>query len=185
MDGSVEHHVAPSRRFPLPLAFIALAVAQVGALVILGRGWGAGCEGVFQMAPSPECNSQHPADAYSLLHVGFGMALAVLFHALRPAWPAKDIVLLVVFSSVLWEVAENLPPMIAMFGYEPGDPLAYFGDSIPNSIGDTLAAALGAFVAGRLHAAAVIAIVIAIEVGVSLAIDDGYVIALLRAFGAA
>lgn len=177
--------VAPSRVFPLPAAFIALAVAQVGALVILGRDWGAGCEGLFQMAPSPDCNSRHFTDAYTLLHVGFGMALAVLFHAIRPTWPARDILLLVVFCSVVWEVVENLPPVIAMFGYQEGDPLAYSGDSIPNSVGDTLAAGIGAALAGPMRPALVIAVVLVIEIGVSLAIADGYVIALLRAIGVA
>ncbi len=185
MHGHAERSVAPSRRFPLPVGFAALAVAQVGALVILGRDWGQGCEGLFQMAPSAECNSRHFTDAYTFLHLGFGMALAMVFHALRPSWGAKDVLLLVIFSSVVWEIVENLPPVIAMFGYQEGDPLAYSGDSIPNSVGDTLAAGIGAALAAQMRPALVIALVLMIEIGVSLAIEDGYIIALLRAIGAA
>ena len=53
----------------------------------------------------------------------------------------------VIVSSTVWEMAENLPVTIALFGYSAGDPIAYHGDSIVNSMADTLVATLGALLA--------------------------------------
>lgn len=163
---------------------LAILVAQVLALHLIGRDWGCGCgDPLWQRRMAPEGNSQHFADAYSFLHLGFGILVFTILAMMRPHWLRRHLLLLVVLCSAIWEVMENLPVIISMFGYEPGDARAYDGDSILNSLGDSAFALAGGLVAGGLPRWAGIAAVVGIEVAVSLAIGDGYVIALLRAAG--
>ncbi len=178
-----EDHAPPSRFLPVPVAMMALAIVHVAALLAMGRDWTGSCAGLWQWQLSAECNSSHLADPYSFLHLGAGLALGAGFLAIRPAWKATDILLLVVFSSTVWEVIENLPPVIAMFGYENQPELAYSGDSIVNSMGDTVATALGGAAAFAMPRILVVVAIIAIDAGVSLAIGDGYIIGVMRLFG--
>ncbi|QUS37325.1 DUF2585 family protein [Falsirhodobacter algicola] len=172
-------------RLPAPVLMIALVLLQAGVLALMGRDPGCGCGGdwPWQVRLDPAQNSQHLADPYSVLHLGFGMALLLIFRALRPHWPVARLALIVLVSSSIWEVMENMPAIISVFGYEPGDPRGYDGDSILNSLGDTAFTVAGGMLASRLPVWAVVAALIAVEVGVSLWIDDGYIIGLLRALG--
>lgn len=162
-----------------------IVAVQVGMLALMGRDFGCGCGGAWpwQHTPDPAHNSRHFTDPYAFLHLGFGVMVFVILNAMRPHWPRRDLLLLVVVSSAIWEVVENLPMVIALFGYEPGDPLAYDGDRILNSLGDTTFALAGGAIASRLSLPLSVALVVLIEAMVSLTIHDGYIIALLRAIG--
>lgn len=165
---------------------LAIVVLQALLLHLMGRDAGCGCpDPLWQREMGPEGNSRHFADPYSFLHLGYGIAVFTILDMMRPAWPRRWLVLLVVLCSAIWEVMENLPVVIALFGYAPGDPLAYDGDSILNSLGDTAFAVAGGALAIGLPRPLAIAAVLLIEVAVSLSIRDGYVIALLRAAGLA
>lgn len=173
----------PGHVIPLPAAFAILVVIHVGALVLMGRDWTGGCTGIIQWNPEPACNSRYPLDAYSLLHLGFGLGLSALFSRMRPHWSVGNILLLVVFSSTLWEVIENLPFMVSMFGYDSQPELEYSGDSILNSMGDTVATFLGGLIARGLPLSITVIAIVVIEIGVSLSLGDGYLMGFMRIFG--
>lgn len=172
------------RRLPPLAAALSLVAVQSLLLLWMGRDAGCGCDmPLWQVDMGPEGNSSHFADPYSFLHLGYGVAVVVVLGAMRPLWPGRWLLVLAVLCSAIWEVVENLPVVIAIFGYEPGDPLAYHGDTLLNSLGDTVFAVAGGAVALILPRWAGILLVVMIELAVSLAIRDGYVIALLRAVG--
>ncbi|VDS10685.1 hypothetical protein PARHAE_03903 [Paracoccus haematequi] len=167
-------------------AALLIGLALLGKLVllaILGRPAGCDCGQIWAMPGQAGLNSRTLLDPYSLLHLIFGAVLVKLVRWKRPDWPLWTLLAAVIVSSTVWEVAENLPFTIAMFGYDPGDPLAYRGDSIANSFSDTAAAALGAVLALPLAGWVVAAAAVAVELGLTLWIGDGYLITLWRALG--
>lgn len=171
--------------FPILPAMLAVLLVQIASLHLIGRDLGCRCGSDFlwQRTPDPARNSQHFADPYSLLHFGFGVAVFSILALMRPLWRRRDLALLVVVSSAVWEVMENLPFIIEAFGYHPDDPLAYDGDSILNSLGDTAFALMGAFLAAFTPLWTAILSILAVELWTSLSIGDGYLIGLLRAVG--
>ncbi|MDH2327159.1 DUF2585 family protein [Cereibacter sp. SYSU M97828] len=172
----------PPSRFVSPtFAAFACIAAQTLFLLIGGDGRGDECAGFWQQGFDVACNSQHPADAYIWLHLGFGAALAVLFSTIRPFWPRPDILFLVIFCAAVWEMVENTSFVIGLFSYD--EAMGYSGDSLRNSLMDTAAAAVGALGAFALPRRLALSLVVMIELSVTLAIGDGYVIGLLRTTG--
>lgn len=166
------------------LALIGLALLfKLGFLAVLGRPLNCGCGQIWAMPDQAGLNSRTLLDPYSLLHLVFGAVLVKLVRWKRPDWPLWTLMAAVIVSSTIWEVAENLPLSIDLFGYSPDDPLAYHGDSIVNSVSDTAAAVLGAALALPLTGWVVAVVAVAVELGLSLWIGDGYLITLLRALG--
>lgn len=163
------------------VALIVLALlGKLVMLLILGRPLNCDCVQIWAMPDQAGLNSQTVLDPYSLLHLVFGAVLAKLVFWKRPDWPLWTIMAAVVVSGTVWEMAENLPVTIDMFGYSSGDPLAYHGDSIVNSFSDTAAAVFGAALALPLAGWVVAAIAVAVELLLSLWVGDGYVIGLWR-----
>lgn len=177
------HQKPPSRFVPAPLSALLCLAVQSAFLLWAGRGWNPDCATFWQRGFDTACNSQHPADAYIWLHLGFGAGLAVLFAAIRPLWPRPDILFLVIFCAAVWEVVENTPFVIGLFTYDGREAMGYSGDSLPNSLMDSAAAAVGALGAFVLPRRLALSAVVMIELSVSLAIGDGYVIGLLRTTG--
>jgi Protein of unknown function (DUF2585) len=70
-----------------------------------------------------------------------------------------------------WEILENTPFIIQRYRAETIS-LAYYGDTIVNSISDTLTAVMGFLFAAWVPPIATILVGIAIEVGLALAIRD-------------
>lgn len=95
-------------------------------------------------------NSQHLVDPYTITHVMHGVALyGLLWLLLRSVLSAADRGLVAVGLEVAWEIVENTETVIERYR-ETTVSLNYYGDSIVNSIGDTLA-----FVAGYALAATI------------------------------
>ena len=169
---------------PQAMALIGLALAaKLAMLTILDRPLGCDCGRIWGMPDQAGLNSRTLLDPYSLLHLVFGAVLFKLVRWKRPDWPLWTLLAAVIVSSTIWEVAENLPLSIGLFGYSSGDPLAYHGDSIVNSFSDTAAATLGAILALPLAGWVVAVGGAAVELGLSLWIGDGYLFTLLRALG--
>ncbi|WP_265500884.1 DUF2585 family protein [Paracoccus beibuensis] len=162
-------------------ALLGATLAKIGFFLWLDRPVGCDCGRIWALPSEPRLNSQVMLDPYTLLHVVFGAVLAVVLMRLRPRWTGWTLVMAVVISSTLWELAENLPPVILMFNYDAGDPLAYHGDSLLNASADTAAALLGAGMARLLPVPAVLLAALAVELWLSAWIGDGFVIATLRA----
>lgn len=125
-------------------------------------------------------NSQHIADWYSLLHVGFGMVVAVVLAWIRPQWRLRDRALVALISSTVWEMVENTQALIALLSNAGSVAPDYFGDSIANSLADSLFTVCGFWAASRLGWRSTLGLVALLELSVSLAIKDGWLLTLTR-----
>lgn len=161
------------------LIVLALA-AKLAVLMVLGRPQGCDCGQFWSVPGQGVPNARTALDPYSLQHLIFGAALVAVVRRIRPDWPVWTLLAAVVVSSSIWEMAENLPASIALFGYSSGDPLAYDGDSIANSMADTAAAALGAIVALPVAGWVVGLAALGVEIGTVAWIGDGFIPTLAR-----
>jgi hypothetical protein len=181
-----EHELSPFpdrgwRQLGIAAAILGAAAAL---LLLMGRHPVCPCGTVslWQATQDPAENSQAFADWYSLLHVVFGMALFAGVRYLRPHWTLASVLLAVLLGHSIWEVAENTPLIIGVFSGGANAP-HYGGDSLLNSLGDTVFALGGAVLMPYLSWVAVGAIVVLVEAAVTWGVGDGFVVGTLRLVG--
>ena len=119
---------------------------------------------------SPEM-SQQLTDWYSFSHIIHGF---IFFGALRlvaPRLPLGLRLLLAMGVEIGWEIAENSPAVIQHYRQQ-ALAAGYVGDSILNSVSDTVMMSTGFLIASRLSARYVIALAVALELFTAVMIRD-------------
>ncbi len=156
------------------LATGALVVVQVGVLYLLGQPAICACGYVkmWEGVVASIGNSQHLTDWYTFSHIIHGL---VFYAAVTMVFPRVALVwrlAIAVGLEVSWEIIENTPMVIQHYRNQA---LAqgYVGDSILNSVSDTLAMVGGFFLAWRLPIVASVLLVVALELFVGYSIRDG------------
>ena len=127
---------------------------------------------------SPE-NSQQLTDWYSYTHVihGFGFYLLLWLMVPRASFGLRFA--LAVGLEASWEIIENTPLVIDRYRHLA---LAqgYFGDSVINSVGDTLAGAFGFVLARILPVWSTVTLAIAMELFVGFMIHDNLTLNIIQ-----
>lgn len=173
--------MALSRTQLLLLAVAGVVLVQVIVLHLLGQPAICSCGYVdlWHSAVLSSGNSQHLTDWYTFSHIIHGL---IFYGILRFAFPRMGVLQRLVLATGIeaaWEIAENTP-MVIDFYRQQALAQGYIGDSIINSVFDTLAMIGGFFLAYRLPVWGSVALGIGLEAFAGYWIHDGLALNLLN-----
>lgn len=169
-----------SKTYIIVIAIVVLTIA-VQALVLFALGREAICHcGYIKIwdgtVKTPQ-NSQHFSDWYSTSHLiyGFIIYFAGWFARSKFGWPLWKIFLALVVISAGWEIFENTQFVVEEYRNNPLS-AEYHGDSVLNSVMDTVSMMAGFYLAWALPVWAIIAIAVVLEISMILNARDGVLI---------
>ncbi len=164
-------------------AAVVLGIMVVQALVLhlMGRVWICSCGTVRVWVGdiwSPEL-SQQLFDWYTPSHIVHGILFYGLLRLVLPRAPVPVRLLIAVGIEVSWEIAENSPWVIEAYRQQ-ALAAGYTGDSILNSLLDTVAMMTGFAIARLVPWKATVALVLALEIGVGALVRDNLTLNVLN-----
>jgi hypothetical protein len=116
-------------------------------------------------------NSQQLSDWYSFSHIVHGFIFYGLLRLAAPRLPFTSRLLLAISVEVGWEILENSPTVIEAYRSQ-ALAVGYRGDSVINSLSDTVMMILGFLTASRLPWWTTLLLALALELLAGLAIRD-------------
>lgn len=124
-------------------------------------------------------NSQHLTDWYTFSHIIHGFLFYLLLWLVFPKMPVSKRLLIAMGIEIGWEILENTPMVINHYRQQA---LAqgYTGDSIINSVVDTLAMMAGFFMARKWPVWSIVAIGLGMELFVGMMIRDNLTLNVLN-----
>ena len=160
---------------------VLLLCAQIGALQALGQPWLSSSGQVLLWSNNPLSpeTSQQIADWYSLSHIVHGLLFYALLRFCCPRLKLGAWLLLAMGLEIAWEIAENTPMVIEAYRRQ-ALAIGYAGDSILNSLMDTLMMVLGFLFAARAPARVSIALGLGLELLAAVAVRDNLTLNILN-----
>ncbi len=117
-------------------------------------------------------NSQHLTNWYTFGHINHGLLFFGLFWLIARIRGLDWRLLAVGVTGLLWEVGENTDLVINRFR-EVTISLDYYGDSVINSVADSIFMVLGFLIAARVPVWATVVLVLGTEVLTTAVVRDG------------
>ena len=124
-------------------------------------------------------NSQHLTDWYTFSHIIHGFLFYLLLWLVFPKMSVSKRLLIAMGIEIGWEILENTPMVINRYRQQA---LAqgYTGDSIINSVVDTLAMMAGFFMARKWPVWSIVAIGLGMELFAGIMIRDNLTLNVLN-----
>lgn len=185
MSNSQQRH---AYRWPADISFgacllISAGIVALQAAILLAMGHPPICTcGTIKLwhglASSAE-TSQHLTDWYTYSHVIHGFGFYLLLWLIAPRMPFAVRLAMAVGLEAAWEVIENTPLVMDRYR-QSALARGYFGDTIVNSVADTLAAAFGFALARLLPVWATVVLVIGTELFTAYAVRDNLTLNIIQ-----
>nr|WP_051138953.1 DUF2585 domain-containing protein [Pseudochrobactrum sp. AO18b] len=159
------------------LIIVITAAVQAVILYMMGRVPVCECGTIrlFVNEVNSNENSQQFFDWYTLSHIIHGFIFYGLFWLISPKAPLHVRLLLALGLEIGWELVENSNFIIERYRANTSS-VDYFGDSILNSVFDTLSMVLGFFLAARLPIWVIIVTAVFFEILALIVIRDNLIL---------
>jgi len=159
------------------LLIAAIVCVQIGALYFIGHPWICTCGyvEVWHGEIFSSGNSQHLSDWYTFSHIIHGFLFYLLLWALFPKSPIWLRLALAVGMEAAWEIFENSEFIMNRYR-QTALALDYYGDSIINSVMDTVWMAFGFILTRKLPVWSIVAAALVFEVFTGYMVRDNLIL---------
>ncbi len=158
-----------------------MMLVQAIVLHLLGRVWICSCGAIRLWVGDMHSSelSQQILDVYTPSHIIHGMIFYGLLHLVMPRAPVPVRLAIAAGIEIAWEIAENSPPVIAEYRKQ-ATAAGYVGDSILNSLMDTVSMITGFTLARLLPWQVTLGLALLAEAVVGLLFHDNLTLNILN-----